>query len=169
MSVFWKDVTKVERIRLADTVKKPDSSCNVLCVKEINAVCHIPFKDMHNVRSIMQRTVDNPRLIDVGGKGVSEKPTPKPDNAEVQEVEDTIKSANDGLPHFKLKPDSLKDKALFNHTVKFRGEHVGVTDPSVYLGVEVSALQKSIIAPTNSELSHNKVIQEIIGLGAPLK
>ena len=46
---------------------------------------------------------------------------------------------------------------------------MGETNPSDYLGIEVSNTQKGIIMPTERELTHGKIIRDTVGLGAQLK
>ena len=63
-------------------------------------------------------------------------------HAEVEQVEKILKNANDGLAQFELKPAILKGNDLFDHMLKYRGQQMGETNTSDYLGIEVSNTQR---------------------------
>ena len=50
-------------------------------------------------------------------------------HAEVEQVEKILNNTNDGLAHFELKPAGLKGDDLFDHMLKYRGQHMGKTNP----------------------------------------
>ena len=88
---------------------------------------------------------------------------------EKEEAKVIIEDANKSLNHFILKPPELKGKNSFDHMIKYRGRHLGATEPSLYLGVDVSKLQMSVIQPTEEELTQGRIMRDTVGMGAQLK
>ena len=169
MPSFWKGMEVSERKEIQEIIKRHNNEYTVECVKEIQNNCHVPLKDMHNIRLIDECVTKYTGLVEWNNVNQAIPHEVESPHAEVEQVEKLLKNANDGLSHFELKPAGLKGCDLFDHMLKYRGQQMGETNPSDYLGIEVSNTQKGIIMPTERELTQGKIIRDTVGLGAQLK
>ena len=107
-------------------------------MKEIHNNYHVPLKDMHSIRLIDEYVKKYTGLVEWNDVNQAMPHEVESPHAEVEQIEKILKNVNDGLSSIELKPAGLKRDDLFDHTLKYRGQKMGETNPSDYLGTEVS-------------------------------
>ena len=165
---FWHGMTPVEKKLVVGVVEK-HGSYNVECCQELHHSCHIPYKDIPNLRVCIQSALECPRQLDRGapdGNDVALGKT-KPDLLIAAEAE--LKNVNAGLNSFLLKPPGPVGADLFAHLIRKRENSHSTASPSRHLNLDISESNRRVLRTTKVSMTKREIMREAGGDGATMK
>ena len=167
---FWHGMSPVEKRAVVAIVNK-HGSYTVDCCKELYGSCHIPYKDMQNLRVCVECAAECPAQLDRGALEPSEVAAHV--NAEVLAGKAVSTSIIDGLQTFELKPKGTTGEELFAHMIMKRAispSSKALLSPSCYLDLEVSDGNRSVLAAAiGRHVSKREIMRDAGGNGANTK
>ena len=124
-------MTPDEKKKVMEVVRLHGDSFSVDCVRQLKSECHIPTKDLQNLRVCIETSKQHPAHLDQtepSHAAVAVAP-------EVAAAEAGLKPATHGLVNFELKPQGMTGNELFDHMSQFarRQSKSETLEPSSFL------------------------------------
>ena len=166
LPAWWHGMTPDEKKKVMEVVRLHGDSFSVDCVRQLKSECHIPTKDLQNLRVCIETSKQHPAHLDQtepSHAAVAVAP-------EVAAAEAGLKPATHGLVNFELKPQGMTGNELFDHMSQFaRRQSMSETlEPSSFLDVEVTEVQKKILNPSARDLTCGALMADAGGQGAQI-